>query len=240
MKIGVLNDIHGNLPALEAVLTFFREQGCDEIIGTGDVLTIGPDSIECLHRLQSMPHFHMVSGNHERCFFGGFGPPYPSTMQVKEAAHHQWVFDQLSREDRQWLEALPRRLERRLTGGGQEITAAFVHYPMDRIGNFLPNFEPSKQALDAAFEGEPAQWVFYGHDHRDSEFTGRRRYINLGPMGCPGTGAAAPVGWITADARGVRLERLLIPYDKAETIRHLKAKNTPDHEQVIRWFFGGE
>lgn len=55
MKIGVLNDIHGNLPALEAVLTFFREQGCDEIIGTGDVLTIGPDSIECLHRLQSLP-----------------------------------------------------------------------------------------------------------------------------------------------------------------------------------------
>lgn len=48
------------------------------------------------------------------------------------------------------------------------------------------------------------------------------------------------MGWITADARGVRLERLLIPYDKAETIRHLKAKNTPDHEQVIRWFFGGE
>ena len=82
MKIGVLNDIHGNLPALEAVLTFFREQGCDEIIGTGDVLTIGPDSIECLHRLQSLPHFHMVSGNHERCFFGGFGPPYPSTTQV--------------------------------------------------------------------------------------------------------------------------------------------------------------
>ena len=83
----------------------------------------------------------------------------------------------------------------------------------------------------------PASRVFRARSP-DSEFTGRRRYINLGPMGCPGTGRAAPVGWITA-ARGVRLERLLIPYDKAETIRHLKAKTPPDHEQVIRWFSEG-
>lgn len=240
MKIGVLNDIHGNLPALEAVLDFFRGQGCDEVIGTGDVLTIGPDSIECLRLLRTLPGFHMVSGNHERCFFGGFGPPYPASMQVKEAAHHQWVFDQLTREDRDWLEALPRRLERRLAGGGQEVLAAFVHYPMDAQGKFLPNFEPSVPALDAAFQGEPAQWVFYGHDHRCSEFTGQRRYINLGPMGCPGAASCAPAGLITADAGGVRLERRLVPYDKAETIRHLREKDTPDHEQVIRWFFGGE
>ena len=70
MKIGVLNDIHGNLLTLEAVLDFFRGQGCDEVIGTGDVLTIGPDSIECLRLLRTLPGFHMVSGNHERCFSG--------------------------------------------------------------------------------------------------------------------------------------------------------------------------
>ena len=51
MKIGVLCDIHGNLPALAAVLHTLNEYGCDEIIGTGDVLTIGPESVECLHLL---------------------------------------------------------------------------------------------------------------------------------------------------------------------------------------------
>ncbi|MCI8554332.1 MAG: metallophosphoesterase family protein [Clostridiales bacterium] len=238
-KIGIVNDVHGNLEALQAVLYAFETAGCEEIIGTGDILTLGPDSIECLRLLRSWPRFSMVSGNHERCFFGAFGPPYPSAMAVREAAHHQWVFDRLSEEDRAWLCALPPRIERRMETGLGEQTVAFVHYPMAADGAFLPNFEPSAEALDTAFEREPAAWVFYGHDHRPSDFTGRRRYINLGPMGCPGAGSEAPAGILTGTEDGLQLQKLQVPYDKSVPLRHLEEKQTPDRREVREWFYGG-
>ena len=151
MKIGVLCDIHGNLSALEAVIRALAARGCDEIIGTGDVLTIGPESVACLHLLQRLPNFCMVSGNHERCFDHGFAPPYPPHMLEHEAAHHQFVYDRLSEADKQWLRALPRRMERRFDCGSSAVTVLFVHYPMDREGAFLPNFRITPEAMDEAY-----------------------------------------------------------------------------------------
>lgn len=239
VKIGIVNDVHGNLEALTAVLRVLEERGCGEVIGTGDILTIGPDSIECLRLLRQREGFSMVSGNHERCFFGAFGPPYPPTMAVNEAAHHQWVYDQLDDEDKRWLRALPPRIERKLPAGGEEALVAFVHYPMAADGSFLPNFEPSAETLDEAFGDDPARWVFYGHDHRPSDFIGRRRYVNLGPMGCPGGSSAAPAGILTAGENGLRLEKLAVPYDKAVPLRHLEEKQIPDRREVRDWFYGG-
>ena len=41
----VLTDIHGNLPALEAVLAHPAAQKCDEIISLGDHVNFGPESL---------------------------------------------------------------------------------------------------------------------------------------------------------------------------------------------------
>lgn len=237
MKIGVLCDIHGNLPALEVVLHTLNEYGCDEIIGTGDVLTIGPESVECLHLLQSLEHFCMVSGNHERCFDKGFSPPYPPSMLPREAAHHQLVYDRLDISDRQWLRALPKRIERHVKCGSATVTLLFVHYPMDQSGAFLPNFEVTPENMDRAFSGESAQIVFYGHDHTYNDCIGKRRYVNPGPLGCPGKESEAPVAVFETDGDGWQIRRFLIPYDKEETVRRLRRIRTPDWKEVIGWFY---
>lgn len=237
MKIGVLCDIHGNLSALEAVIRALAARGCDEIIGTGDVLTIGPESVACLHLLQRLPNFCMVSGNHERCFDHGFAPPYPPHMLEHEAAHHQFVYDRLSEADKQWLRALPRRMERRFDCGSSAVTVLFVHYPMDREGAFLPNFRITPEAMDQVFSGEAAEVVFYGHDHMYSDCTGTRRYVNPGPLGCPGGGSAAPAAVFETSENGWRIERIEVPYDKAETVRRLQQIRTPDWKEVIGWFY---
>ena len=48
MKIAVLTDVHGNLPALQATLRGIRREGCDAIFHTGDSIGIGPYPAECL------------------------------------------------------------------------------------------------------------------------------------------------------------------------------------------------
>ena len=65
MKVAALYDIHGNLPALEAVLAEIElEGGVDQIIGGGDVVW-GPQPSECLALLLEVGAA-FVSGNCER------------------------------------------------------------------------------------------------------------------------------------------------------------------------------
>ncbi|HWT08620.1 MAG TPA: metallophosphoesterase family protein, partial [Roseomonas sp.] len=65
MRLAVISDIHGNLPALEAVLADIEERGADAIVNLGDCVT-GPlwprETFECLAALD-LP---TVRGNHDR------------------------------------------------------------------------------------------------------------------------------------------------------------------------------
>lgn len=69
MRILVLSDIHGNLPALEFVLN--REQFVDLMISLGDVVNYGPWSNECVDLLDSLKNKILLSGNHEEAFITG-------------------------------------------------------------------------------------------------------------------------------------------------------------------------
>src|SRR5579884_2242916 len=67
MPLTALYDIHGNLPALEAVLGEIRREPLDEIVIGGDVLP-GPMAVECLElltHLEVLTHFIMGNGDRE-------------------------------------------------------------------------------------------------------------------------------------------------------------------------------
>ena len=64
MRCLIVSDIHGNLPALEAVLASPEAADCDSIISLGDQVNYGPQSREVLLRLEGL-HASMLLGNHE-------------------------------------------------------------------------------------------------------------------------------------------------------------------------------
>lgn len=64
MRTLVLTDIHGNLPALEAILAHPAARGCGEIVSLGDQVNFGPQSREVHERLRSLGAV-MLLGNHE-------------------------------------------------------------------------------------------------------------------------------------------------------------------------------
>lgn len=71
MKIGVILDIHGKLPALEVIINKFNEEKCENIYYLGDIIGIGPYPKECLELLLSIGNVKFIMGNHEECFVKG-------------------------------------------------------------------------------------------------------------------------------------------------------------------------
>ncbi|MGD8106027.1 metallophosphoesterase family protein [Pantoea sp. FN0302] len=65
MKLAVISDIHGNLPALDAVLADIQSQGVDKIVNLGDIVSGGLFPAETADRLIPL-NIPTIRGNHER------------------------------------------------------------------------------------------------------------------------------------------------------------------------------
>lgn len=94
MKIGVITDIHNNLPALEAVLPLLS--GCETIVCCGDVIGIGPHPEQVVRRLMRVPNLIAVRGNHDRYLLEGMSDA--ECMGADEMAMHRWEHARLSAE----------------------------------------------------------------------------------------------------------------------------------------------
>jgi putative phosphoesterase len=70
MRVAALNDIHGNLPALEAVLAEVEEADVDVVVCGGDVVG-GPFSAEVFDRLARLPEVRFLRGNGDRMVLDG-------------------------------------------------------------------------------------------------------------------------------------------------------------------------
>jgi predicted phosphodiesterase len=107
MRYAVLSDIHGNLPALEAVLADIQTQGgVDRYWCLGDVVGYGPDANECIEMLKGLDH-RCIAGNHD---WGSIGR-IDTTLFNRDAAWAvQWTDKHLTPANRRYLENLPEML----------------------------------------------------------------------------------------------------------------------------------
>src|SRR5215471_11587007 len=108
MKIAALYDIHGNLPALEAVLKEIDREGVDIIVVGGDLVP-GPMSLDVLEVLQNMGNrMKWIRGNCEREvveFFDGGAVSYITSKEVFKSM--EWTARQMERKQRDFMAALP-------------------------------------------------------------------------------------------------------------------------------------
>ena len=70
-KLGIISDAHGNLPALKAIIQKLQHLGCDNILHAGDMLDLGPFSLECVEELFRLPNAILLKGNHEITYLNG-------------------------------------------------------------------------------------------------------------------------------------------------------------------------
>lgn len=107
MKVGILGDIHANLPALEATLKTLESLGCTSFVSVGDIVGYGPFPKECLELLlnRGIP---CVKGNHDE-----YVSQVEDTWSINPEARFavNWTREQLSPEHRRILADLPEELD---------------------------------------------------------------------------------------------------------------------------------
>lgn len=154
-RIAIISDIHGNIPALEAVLEDIRLRGADEIFCLGDLVGKGPDSGEAVDLVRSACA-QVVAGNWD-LFIAG------------ESAHSMIKWHQaLLGEDRlQYLAGLPFCMEFRMSGQLVRLFHASPRsvneriLPWDDMEKRLSLFDPSPLCR----EQETAAVAGYGDIH---------------------------------------------------------------------------
>jgi predicted phosphodiesterase len=65
MRYGILSDIHSNLEALNAVLSFLKTQNVDGYISSGDIVGYGPNPNECVELFRELSPLWISVGNHD-------------------------------------------------------------------------------------------------------------------------------------------------------------------------------
>ena len=236
MKIAVLTDVHGNLPALQAALRGIRREGCDAIFHTGDSIGIGPYPAECLDLMLNTPRLVPVMGNHDAWFAYGLPDPQPSWMSDGEVKHQQWTHSCIDPSLRTVVGEWPYLIQKAFEG----IRVSFLHYGLTESGrNFVKIIrDPGPANLDDVFSNLDSDIVFYGHHHPSSDMVSKARYVNPGSLGCH-TGAVARFAVLTCRSSRHELEVRGISYDDSALFREFEKRKVPEREFIIRAFYGG-
>ncbi|USZ71123.1 metallophosphoesterase family protein [Natronosalvus halobius] len=109
MRIGLCSDVHGNLPALEAVLADLPD--IDALVCAGDVVGYNPWPAECVDRLRDL-EVPTVMGNHDRAV----ARETTFRFNAMAAAGVELARERLTDAQREWLASLP---DERLAFDGQ-------------------------------------------------------------------------------------------------------------------------
>jgi len=215
--LAVLYDVHGNLPALEAVLDDAFAAGADRFVLGGDYCVWGPWPRETLERLQALPAASWIRGNSDRALLGEddlFGPDGAYTF----------TRGALLREQIEWLHALPERV----SFGGE----LFCHAsPLSDEETFGPKPGLGDERLLA---GEHRRLIVFGHSHIQFRRPGPAEtvLVNPGSVGLPLDGDTRAAWALRSPDGEIELRRT--EYDSAPTSAELRAIGTEWAEFAAR------
>lgn len=183
-RFAVLADIHGNAFALEAVLADIAARGISRIVTLGDALygPLDPDATFAMLMKRDAAHIRGNGDGELLLPSGGSG----STMDICR--------ENLSDEQRRWLESLPATCEidgMFLCHGTPASDGDYLLESMGEAGGELRPVEEIEKSVGAV----SANVVLCGHSHvpRVVKLPSGKLVVNPGSVGLPAYYDAAPV-----------------------------------------------
>jgi predicted phosphodiesterase len=234
MRVAVVSDIHGNLTALEAVLSDLRETSPDLILHAGDLADAGSSPAEVMDRIRELG-WPGVTGNTDEMLFRPesleeFASQSSVPASIWEAVREMAAATrlELGKERLAWLRELPRS---RFEG-----PIALVHASPGDLWR-----APAPEAIDAEFEsvygelGHPI--AVYGHIHRphvrvlSSARLGQLVVANSGSIGLPYDGDPR-ASYLLIDQLNVTVRR--VHFDLEKELRLLFSSRLPHREWIAK------
>ena len=182
MRVAAIYDVHGNLPALEAVLDDVRSAAVDHVVVGGDVFP-GPMPREALARLRDLDiPVQFIRGNGDRVVLAQMGGTEPSEVPEPFREVVRWVAQQLDPEDERLVASWPATLRVEIPGLGEVL---FCHATPRSDTEIFTRLTPEDRLLPL-FQGLGVSLVVCGHTHMQFDRTiGRVRVVNAGSVGMP-------------------------------------------------------
>jgi putative phosphoesterase len=227
MKTLIVSDIHGNLPALEAVLD--REKEYDSCLFLGDVVDYGPFPIECISFLRKEMDFG-VMGNHDNALAFGVDCGCRGDFKRFSEETRAWHKTLLGEQEKKFLQSLPPLYHTWIDGKSVLLAHAT---PQGDLFHYLKEDE-----VDIAISGLTMEIVLLGHTHiQFRKQVGATLVVNPGSVGLARDGGEACYA-VIHDGE-VTLHR--IPYDVQKTVSALqKAPISKESKEGLTKVLRGE
>jgi len=223
MRVAALYDIHGNLPALEAVLDEVCRSGVDLVVVGGDVVP-GPMPHECLACLRALDlPTEFIFGNGEREVLAELAGEETGNVPERFREVVGWVARQLGPEEERLMASWPATLDVEIPALGRVL---FCHGTPSSDTDIFTRLTPEERLMPI-FDGLDADVVVCGHTHMQFERTvGTVRVVNAGSVGMPfGTPGAH---WLLL---GPDLDPRRTSYDRARAAHRIRATAYPQADE---------
>jgi len=234
MRIAIVSDIHGNLPALEAVARDFKRRGVDAVVNLGDSLSGPLFPLETAQYLMAQSWVHLA-GNHERQLL--------TQKPGQWSAPDEFTHSRLSSRELEWLSSL-----KPCTQFSSDVFLCHGT-PKSDMEYFLETVEPTGaraatlREVDARLGEVKTALVACGHTHypRSVRSSTGQLIINPGSVGLPAFDDNHPYPHVietgSPDARYAIVEQysgnwsamlISISYDHKAMAKLAQARQMPD------------
>ena len=232
MRYGVIADIHGNLPALDAAVAALRERGVDRYLHLGDLVGYGPFPNECVDLVRDLGAVG-VAGNHDLIATDRLSGDKCLPLARETLA---WTKSVLTGAARSYLSELPLRLS-------PDPSIVATHGSLDDPEEYVRTpAEASAQLERLRADAPRARMLLVGHTHEALAVTAARHdrdpssgtfalgtdvwLLNPGSVGQSRT-RRPRAECLVLDFGGDEVTFLSLPYDVQRTRRELLRHDLP-------------
>jgi len=226
MRVGLIGDVHANLPALEAVLEHAHERGIIAIWNVGDFVGYGAFPNQVVKRLRKGEVLSIL-GNYDLKVLDirRKKEEWRRKRDPLKVLAFEWAYQNLSPKNRKYLRSLPQEI--RFEWEGKRVL--LTHASPASNEEALDPTTPEERLRELARMAE-VDIIICGHSHQPliRQVDGVW-FINTGSVGRPDDGdPRATYAVMRMDGDSITVEHFRIPYDVERAVAEIRKKKLPE------------